>query len=38
MLRVSGGPDTPQRDWNDIPDLLRTMPVKVSVQRGKICN
>ena len=29
MSRASGGPDTPQRNWNNIPDLLRTVPVKV---------
>ena len=34
----SGGPDTPQRNWNSIPDLLRTMSVKVSVIDGKISN
>ena len=36
MSRVSGGPDTPQRNWNDIPNLLRAMPVKVSVKDGRI--
>ena len=35
---TSGGPDTPQRNWNNIPDLLRTMPVKASVKDGKISN
>ena len=29
--------DTPQRNWNNIPDL-RAMPAKVSVKDGKICN
>ena len=28
--------DTPQRNWNNIPDLLRTMPLKVSVKDEKI--
>ena len=27
-----------QRNWNNIPDLLRTMSVKVSVKDGKISN
>ena len=36
MSRASGGPDTPQRNWNNIPALLRAMPVKVSVKDGKI--
>ena len=31
MGGASGGPDTPQRNWNNIPDLLRAMPVKVPV-------
>ena len=35
MSRPSGGPDTPQRNKNNIPDLLRTMPVKVSVEDGQ---
>ena len=30
--------DTPQRNWNNIPDLLRAMPVKISVKHGMICN
>ena len=30
MSRASGGPDTPQRNWNNIPDLLRAMLVEVS--------
>ena len=34
----SGGSDTPQRNWNNIPDLLIVMPVKVSVKDGKISN
>ena len=25
----------PQRNWNNLPDLLRAMPVKVSVKDGK---
>ena len=28
----------PQRNWNNIPDLLRTMSVKVFVIDGKISN
>ena len=36
MSGASGGPDTPKKNWNNIPDLLRTMPVKVSVKDGKI--
>ena len=32
MNRASGDPDTPQRNWNNIPDHLRTMPVKLSVK------
>ena len=32
------GPNTPQRNMNNIPDLLRAMPVKVSVEDGKISN
>ena len=35
MSRASSGPDTPQRNRNNIPDLLREMPVKVSVIGGK---
>ena len=35
---ASGGPDTPQRNWKNIPDLLRAMSVKVSVIDGKISN
>ena len=39
MSLASGGPDTPQRKWNSIPDLLRTMSVKVSLinNRGMSC-
>ena len=36
MSLASGGPYTPQRNWNNIPDLLRTMSVKVSIKDGKI--
>ena len=36
MSWASGGPDTLQRNRNNLPDLLRTMPVKVSVKDGKI--
>ena len=35
MSRASGGPDTPQKNRNDISDLLRAMPVKASVKDGK---
>ena len=28
----------PQRNRNNLPDLLRTMPVKISVKDGKISN
>ena len=38
MSLASGGPDMPQRNRNDILDLLRTMPVKVYVKDGKISN
>ena len=38
MSRSSGGPDTPHRNWNNVPDLLRTMSVKVSVIDEKISN
>ena len=38
MSCASGGPDTAQRNWDNIPDLLRTMSVKVSVEDGKISN
>ena len=34
----SGGFDTPQRNRNNPPDLLRAMPVKVPVIDGKISN
>ena len=36
MSGASGGPDTPQRNKNDIPDLLRATPGTVSVKDGKI--
>ena len=28
----------PQRNWNDIPDLLKPMPMKVYVKDGTIYN
>ena len=31
MIGASGGPDTPKRSWNNIPDLLSAMSVKVSM-------
>ena len=34
----SGGPDMPQRNRNNIPDLLRAMVVKVYVKDGQISN
>ena len=34
MSRASGGPDTPQRNWDYPPDPLRAIPVKVSVEDG----
>ena len=33
---ASGGRGTPQRNWDNLPDLPRAMPVKVSVKDGKI--
>ena len=38
MSWASGGPNTPQRNRNNIPDLLRTMLLKVSVKDGKVSN
>ena len=38
MSRASGGPEKPQRNENDIPEPLRAMPVKVSINDGKIRN
>ena len=38
MSRASGGLNTLQRDMSNIPDPLRTKPVKVSVKDGKISN
>ena len=38
MTLASGGSDTPQRNRNNLHDLLRTMPVKVSVKDGKLSN
>ena len=35
MTLASGGPDTLQRNRNNVPDLLRTISVKVSVIDGK---
>ena len=35
---VSGGSDTPQRNRNNTPDLLKAMPVKVTVKDEKISN
>ena len=36
MSQASGVPDTPQRNRNNVADLLRAMSVKVSVKDGKI--
>ena len=36
MGRASSCSDTPQRNRNNIPDLLRAMPVKLFVKDGKI--
>ena len=36
MGRASNGPDTPQRNRNNNPDVLRAIPVCVSVKDGKI--
>ena len=36
MSQASGGPNTPQRNRNNLPDLLRVMPVRVSIKDGKI--
>ena len=30
--------DTSQRNRNNIPDLLRAMMVKVSIEDGKVCD
>ena len=38
MSRASGGPDTPQRNWNNISNFLRAMSVKVSIKDGKMSN
>ena len=32
-----GVPDTHQRNRNNISDLLRALPVKVSVKDGRVC-
>ena len=36
MIGASGGSDTPQRNSNIIPDLLRAMPVKLYLKDVKI--
>ena len=38
MNGAFGGPDMPQRNWNNIPDLMRAIIVKVFVKDGKISN
>ena len=38
MSCAAGGPDKRQRNWNNIPYLLRAMLVKVSGKDGKISN
>ena len=35
MSWASGFSDTPQRDWNNIPDFMRAMSVKVSIKDGR---
>ena len=34
MIRSSGGPDTPQRNRNNIPDPLRAIALKIPVEDG----
>ena len=34
MTRASGGSDTPQRNWDNIPDLLRATSGKVAAKDG----
>ena len=38
MSQASGVPDACQRNSNTLSDLLRAIPVKVSLNDGKICN
>ena len=38
MSRASSDPETPQRNRNDVPDLLTATSLKVYVKDGKICN
>ena len=40
MSRASDHPEMPQRKRNrkNTPDVLRAMPVRASVEGGKICN
>ena len=38
MTLASGGSNMPQRNWNNLHELLGTMPVKVSVKDGTISN
>ena len=38
MSLASGGPDTPQSNWNNVPDLLLAMAMKASVEVRKISN
>ena len=38
MNGASDGSETPQRHRNNLPNLLRTMPVKVSIKDEKISN
>ena len=38
MSQASSVPDMPQRSRDNIPDLLRPIPVKLAVKDGKISN
>ena len=38
VLGASGVPGMPTRSRNSIPDILRTISIKVSIKDGKICN
>ena len=38
MSRAYGCSEMPQINKNHLPDLLRTMPVKVSIKYGKLSN
>ena len=38
MSQASGGPDTSQMSRNNVPELQRAMPMKLSVKDGEISN